>query len=98
MATQEQQSQAHGGKHEDVDAIVDYLPATEDFTKEYVRTTVVETVRTDAKDFFGVRDRQERDTYHYYLVFRGERIQDTQVTLEQLVGEHEPKAHFSLVE
>jgi hypothetical protein len=96
MATQEQQ--AHGKKHEEVEAIVDYLPATEDFEKEYPRSTVIETIRTDAKNVFGVQDRQERDTYFYYLVFRGERIQDTQITLEQLVGEHEPKAHFSLVE
>lgn len=98
MATQEQQAQPQGGKHDQVEAIVDYLPATKDFTKEYPRATVVETIRTDAKSFFGVQDRQERDQYFYYLVFRGERIQNTQVTLEQLVGEHEPKAHFSLVE
>lgn len=98
MATQETHIPPQGEKHEDVEAIVDYLPATEDFKKEYARTTVVETIRTDAKNFFHVQDRQERDTYFYYLVFRGERIQDTQVTLEQLVGEHEPKAHFTLVE
>lgn len=98
MATQEEQAQPHGGKHAEVEAIVEYLPATEDFTEEYPRTTVVETIRTDAKNFFGVQDRQERDRYFYYLVFRGERVQNTQVTLEQLVGEHKPKAHFSLVE
>jgi len=97
MATQEQQIPPQG-KHEDVEAIVDYLPATEDFKKEYARTTVIESIRTYAKTFFRVQDRQERDTYFYYLVFRGERIQDTQVTLEQLVGEHEPRAHFTLVE
>jgi hypothetical protein len=98
MAIQVQQAQPDGQKHEEVAAIVDYLPATEDFTKDYPRTTTVETIRTDAKTFFAVQDRQERDTYFYYLVFRGERVRNTQATLEQLVGEHEPKAHFSLVE
>jgi hypothetical protein len=39
-----------------------------------------------------------RDTYTYYLVHAGERIQDTQMTLEQLIGEHAGAAHFSLVE
>ena len=78
MATQEQ-AQPHGGKHEQVEAIVDYLPATEDFTEEY-RARPWSRRSDGREELFGVQDRQERDKYFYYLVFRGERIQNTQVT------------------
>ena len=98
MSTQEKQDQEHGKKHEEVEVAVDYLPATEDFEQEYLRATVLETIRTDAKNFFGVQDRQERDKYFYYLVHDGERIQNTQITLGDVIREHVPKAHFSLVE
>jgi hypothetical protein len=98
MSTQEQQ-QEHGKKQDEVDVTVDYLPAVEDYKHEYAREVVVETIRTNAMTFFGVHDHTEgRDTYTYYLVHDGERIQNTQVTLEQLIGEHAEAAHFSLVE
>jgi hypothetical protein len=77
---------------------VDYLPATEAFHAEYARETVLETVRSDAMGFFGVADRQERDTYRYYLEHAGRRITDTSVTLGSVVQEHAHAAHFNLVE
>ncbi len=82
----------------DVEVIVDYLPATEDFRKDYPADTTLEVIRTDAKNFFGVQDRQERDTYFYYLAYKGERVPDTAITLLQLIGEHLHAAHFALVE
>jgi hypothetical protein len=99
VSTQEQQEQEHGKKHEEIEVTVDYLPATENYKQDYPRQVVLETIRTDAKTFFGVQDRTEgRDTYTYYLVHSGERIKDTPLTLEQLIGEHAHGAHFSLVE
>jgi hypothetical protein len=77
---------------------VDYLPAATDFHQDFPPQTILETIRTDAKSFFGVQDRQERDTYYYYLAHDGQRIQDTSITLEQLIGPHPHAAHFSLVE
>lgn len=85
-----------GKKKQEVKVKVDYLPATEDFKKEYPEETVVETVRTDAKSFFGVQDRQERDTYFYFLTYKGERIEDTSVTLDDVAKGQ--SAHFTLVE
>jgi len=84
--------------HEDVHVTVDYLPATKPFGRAYPATTMVETVRTDAMAFFGVRDRQERDTYQYFLELSGSRVTNTQQTLEQLLGPHRRGAHFNLVE
>lgn len=99
MSTQEQQELVHGKEHEEVEVTVDYLPATEDFKKEYSRLVVLETIRTEAMNFFGVQDRTVgRDTYAYYLAHDGARIQNTQITLEQLIGEHAHHADFSLVE
>ena len=76
---------------------VDYLPATKEFEKEYPPEAVVEAIRSEAKNFFGVQDRQERDTYFYYLAFRGERVENTNVTLDTLV-KNAKAVHFSLVE
>ena len=76
---------------------VDYLPATKDFEREYPPETIVETIRTDAKDFFGVQDRQERDTYFYYLTFHGQRVENTNIPLTDLIKQAKA-AHFSLVE
>lgn len=99
MSTQEQQEQEQGKKREEVEVTVDYLPATEDYKEQDSRQVLLETIRTDAKNFFGVQDRTEgRDTYTYFLVHNGERIQDAQTTLEQLIGVHAHGAHFSLVE
>jgi hypothetical protein len=89
--------QVEAKKKQDVKVKVDYLPATEDFKKDYEPETLVETVRTDAKNFFGVQDRQERDTYFYYLTYKGERVENTNVALDDLI-EKGKSAHFSLVE
>jgi hypothetical protein len=93
-AVEEQQRAAH----ENIHVTVDYLPATKPFERAYPGTTTVETVRTDAMAFFGVRDRQERDTYRYFLELGGSRLTNTQQTLEQLLGPHRRGAHFNLVE
>jgi hypothetical protein len=83
---------------QEIKVTTDYLPATQDFHRDYVPDTVLETIRTDAKNFFGVQDRQERDTYFYYLMHDGQRVQDTSTTLGHLIGPHPHAAHFSLVE
>lgn len=93
---QVEDKQDAGDKTQQVKVKVDYLPATEDFKKEYPDEATVEQVRTDAKNFFGVQDRQERDTYFYYLTHKGERVGDTSVTLDALVKGN--SAHFTLVE
>jgi hypothetical protein len=93
-----EESQEPRGAHEDVHVTVDYLPATKPFGRAYPAMTMVETVRTDAMGFFSVRDRQERDTYRYFLELSGNRLTDTQQTLEQLLGPHRRGAHFNLVE
>lgn len=99
MSIQAQQENVHGKEQGEVHVTVDYLPATEDFRDEYSRQVVLEAIRAAAMSFFGVQDRTVgRDTYTYYLVHDGERIQDTQLTLEQVIGEHAEHAHFSLVE
>jgi hypothetical protein len=81
-----------------VEVIVHYLPATAPFRHEYPRSTVVETVRAAAMNFFGVKDRQERDTYRYFLEFEGRRLTNTSQTLEQLLGPHRHEATFHLIE
>ena len=83
-------------KKQDVKVKVDYLPASEDFKMDYEPEALVETVRSDSKSFFGVQDRQERDTYFYYLTYSGERVENTNVTLDDLIKGK--SAHFSLVE
>jgi len=90
-------AQVEAKKQQEVKVTADYLPATEDFKKKYPPETVLETIRSDAKSFFHVQDRQERDTYFYYLAYKGERVESTNVALGELV-EHAHAAHFSLVE
>jgi hypothetical protein len=85
-------------KPKTVNTTVDYLPAAEPFKKPYPRETQVEVVRTEAMEFFGVRDRQERDTYRYYLEFEGQRLTDTSIELGALIGEKRRAVHFNLVE
>ena len=82
----------------EVEVTVDYLPATAAFHHEYPRTQTLDTVRTDAMVFFGVRDRQERDKYEYFLEFDGGRVTNTAQTLADLLGAHKHKAEFHLVE
>src|SRR5213593_2083520 len=86
-------AQVEAKKEQQVKVKVDYLPATEDLKRDYKPETLVETVRADAKSFFGVQDRQERDTYFYYLTHNGQRIQDTNTALGQLIGPHPHAAH-----
>ncbi len=93
MSTTEQTRTQQGIK-----VTIDYLPAAEAFHRDYAPETVLETIRSDAKTFFGVQDRQERDRYFYYLAYNGQRIQDTSTTLGQLIGPHPRAAHLSLVE
>ena len=82
---------------ETVKVSVDYLPAAEPFKKDFEETATLEAVRTEAMAHFGVRDRQERDAYHYWLHFDGQRISDTNQTLPQLVGKKR-RGKFDLVE
>ena len=80
--------------------IVSYLPATHPFEHPYPPATAVETARVAAMTFFHVSDRQERDTYRYYLELDGVRVTDTSQTLAHLAGEHHRThtLHFHLVE
>jgi hypothetical protein len=89
-----------GGAHaeHDVQVTVEYLPASAPFHRRYPGATTLETVRTDAMGFFGVRDRQERDTYRYFLEFDRARVTNTSETLDQLLGTHRREAQFNLVE
>ena len=80
-----------------VQATVRYLPATGSFHKDYPGETMVESVRVDAMQFFGVQDRQERDTFRYFLEFNKERVNTSQ-TLDQLLGPHRRGAEFNLIE
>jgi hypothetical protein len=89
-------AQVEAKKRQDVKVTVDYLPSTEDFKEKYSPETVLETIRSEAKRFFGVEDRQERDTYYYYLAHEDERV-DTNRTLGDLVKKARA-ARFSLVE
>ena len=84
-------------QHETVKVSVDYLPAAKPFKKDFEETATLETVRTEAMAHFGVRDRQERDTYHYWLHFDGQRINDTNQTLDQVLGKKR-NGKFDLVE
>lgn len=91
-------AQIEAATKQTVKVTVDYLPAAEAFHGEFTRETVLETIRSEAMSFFGVADRQERDTYRYYLEHDGRRITDTSVTLGSVVEEHAHAAHFNLVE
>jgi hypothetical protein len=81
-----------------IQVTVDYLPAAKPFHGDFEETTTIETVRTEAMNFFGVRERQERDTYRYFLEFEKTRITDTTQTLRNLLGSRRRGAHFNLIE
>ncbi len=85
-----------GDPHE-IQVTVDYLPAAEPFHHPYTLETLAETVREAAMKFFGVQDRQERDTYHYFLEIHGTRITDTSQPISNFL-EHGHELHFHLVE
>ncbi len=97
-AVEVEEDAGRGGAGKDVEVTVDYLPATAAFHHEYPRLETLATVRTEAMVFFGVRDRQERDKYEYFLEFDGNRITNTSQTLGELLGPHQKKAEFHLVE
>jgi hypothetical protein len=99
IAREVQPSEGHP-RPELIETTVSYLPAAHPYRHPYPPETALETVRTDSMDFFGVRDRQERDTYRYYLEYAGQRITNTAQTLEQFAAEHHLKdhVHFNLVE
>jgi hypothetical protein len=81
-----------------IEAKVDYLPAPAPFVRKYGDETVVETVRTDAMTFFGVKDFQDRNIHKFFLEFEGHILENTSQTLEQLLGPHRRSAHFNLIE
>ncbi len=85
----------------EIEAKVSYLPAARPFHHAYPPPTHVGVVREEAMAFFGVRDRQERDTYRYFLVIGGMRITNLEETLDQLAdrhGDEQHELHFDLVE
>lgn len=85
-------------EREVIDVKVDYLPASAPFVREYKDETTIETVRTDAMNFFGVKDFQDRNIHKFFLEFEGRVLENTSETLEQLLGPHRQSAHFNLIE
>lgn len=85
-------------KSDPVHVTVNYLPAAAPYKEEHQHETVLETIRAQAMGFFGVQDRQERDTYRYYLEFEGQRLANANQTLGELIGEKRRGAHFNLIE
>lgn len=81
-----------------VEVKVDYLPAPAPFVKKYRDDSVIETIRTDAMAFFGVKDFQDRNVHKFFLEFEGRVLENTAQTLEQLLGPHRRTAHFNLIE
>ena len=84
--------------HDFVEVSVDYLPSPKQVHQTYKDATVIETVRTDAMNFFGVKDFQDRNTHKFFLEFEGRVLENTGETLEQLLGPHRRGAHFNLIE
>lgn len=99
MTTERVESTTKDKHADEINVKVAYLPAAHPFHDRYDEDTVAEVVRAAAMAFFGVADRQERDTYKYFLELDGVRI-DTSETLEHLVQEqhHGRELHFNLVE
>ena len=93
----------HAGGHlaidrDVVEVSVDYLPSPNQFHQKYQDKTVIETVRIDAMNFFGVKDFQDRNIHKFFLEFEGRVIENTSETLEQLLGPHRSSARFNLIE
>jgi hypothetical protein len=97
MTTAPQTDTAKNRDPHEIQVKVDYLPAAAPFHDDYSRDTPAETVRTAAQTFFGVQDRQDRDTYHYFLECGGSRITDTSQPISNLI-EHGHQLHCHLVE
>jgi hypothetical protein len=81
----------------EIQVTVDYLPAAAPFHHRYTPETTVEAVRVAAMAFFGVQDRQERDTFRYFLEIGGTRITDTSQPISNFI-ERGHELHFHLVE
>ncbi len=81
-----------------IEVKVDYLPAPAPFVRKYRDETVIETIRTDAMTFFGVKDFQDRNIHKFFLEFEGRVLENTSQTLEHLLGPHRRSAHFNLIE
>jgi hypothetical protein len=81
-----------------IEVKVDYLPAPAPFVRKYSDEIVVETIRTDAMTYFGVKDFQDRNIHKFFLEFEGRVLENTSQTLEQLLGPHRRSAHFNLIE
>lgn len=81
-----------------IEVKVDYLPAPLPFVRKFRDETVIETIRTDAMTFFGVKDFQDRNIHKFFLEFEGRILENTSQTLEQLLGPHRRKADFNLIE
>jgi|SRR6266568_7718029 hypothetical protein len=97
MTTLPQTDPATTGDPREIEVTVDYLPAAAPFHHRYPPETLVEAVREAAMKFFGVQDRQDRDTYRYFLEIGGTRITDTSQPISNFV-EHGRELHFHLVE
>jgi hypothetical protein len=81
-----------------IEVKVDYLPASAPFIRKYDDESVIETIRTDAMTFFGVKDFQDRNIHKFFLEFEGRVLEDTPQILKQLIGPHRRSAHFNLIE
>ena len=97
MTTTPQTDTAKTGDSHEIQVMVDYLPAAAPFHDRFAPQTTVEAVRTAAMTFFGVQDRQDRDTYRYYLEVGGARITDTSQPIWNFV-EHGRELQCHLVE
>jgi hypothetical protein len=81
-----------------IEVKVEYLPSPAPFVRKYKDETVIETIRTDAMTFFGVKDYQDRNIHKFFLEFEGRVLENTSETLDQLLGPHRRSAHFNLIE
>jgi hypothetical protein len=97
MTTVPQADTTMTGDPHEIQVTVDYLPAAVPFHHRFVLETIVETVRVAAMKFFGVQDRQDRDTYRYFLEIGGTRITDTSQPISNFV-EHGHELRLHLVE
>lgn len=97
MTTMPETAPTGSGAAKEIEVKVDYLPAAAPFQGRFPADTPVETVRRAAMAFFGVQDRQERDTYHYYIEVGGTRITDTTQPISAFV-QHGHELHCHLVE
>src|SRR6266516_2073689 len=97
MTTAPQTDTAKTSDPHEIQVTVDYLPAAAPFHDRFAPETTVETVRTAAMAFFGVQDRQDRDTYRYFLEAGGTRITDTSQPISN-PPEHGHELHGHLVE